>query len=345
MRTGFLSLLLPTPQQTELLRACFWSGEEARAAWRRWRRGMADPRRGLTGNGGGAKALIALVHDAVCRSDLDVEAASRAAFAAAAMAEERRTAAYDAACDRAFGSLGAARVPFLALKGAALASWVYPRPSLRHSHDVDLLVDGADRRRAAEVLAASGFEPVVSPRATADRLLDVSRLPLMVHERLLPAPLETPPWPEVRARAVTLQIAGLAVQTLSAADQIVHVCGLASCCPSHHPLCWVCDAWYLIGHEMGLDWTVTVRSAITTGLAPALATMLGFLARELNAAVPPEALEALEAAARTADRRAREVALAGVRAARAPGLRALLRAASGSRERWEVVRALLPPRP
>ena len=52
-----------------------------------------------------------------------------------------------------------AGVPFLVLKGAALAHLVYGDPRLRPMRDVDLLIRKADAARALDVLMRCGFRP------------------------------------------------------------------------------------------------------------------------------------------------------------------------------------------
>src|SRR4029453_4726832 len=55
--------------------------------------------------------------------------------------------------------MGQARVPFLVLKGAALAHLVYGDPRLRPMRDVDLLIRKTDAGRALDVLVRCGFRP------------------------------------------------------------------------------------------------------------------------------------------------------------------------------------------
>ena len=65
------------------------------------------------------------------------------------------------------GALAQAGVPFLVLKGAALAHLVYDDPRLRPMRDVDLLVRKVDAARALDVLMRCGFHPAgipVTPR-------------------------------------------------------------------------------------------------------------------------------------------------------------------------------------
>jgi hypothetical protein len=55
------------------------------------------------------------------------------------------------------GVLRAAAIPVLVLKGAALASLVYPEPGLRPMRDLDLLVKPADAHRVQQMLFELGF--------------------------------------------------------------------------------------------------------------------------------------------------------------------------------------------
>ena len=56
-------------------------------------------------------------------------------------------------------AMARARVPFLVLKGAALAHLVYADPRLRPMRDVDLLIRRADAGSAQDVLTRCGFTP------------------------------------------------------------------------------------------------------------------------------------------------------------------------------------------
>ena len=319
MGSGVLSLLIPTERQTELLRACLWSGGEARAAWERWRDAVGDAREALTAADGGAKALLALLHDAVRRHDFALDPAVRGALGVAAFAEERRAETYRRICARAFAALSAASVPFLVLKGAPLADTVYPDPSRRHSHDIDVLVHAHDRERAAAAAQHAGF--TAAPDST--RRLDTSGLPLELHHDLFRMPRYRAPLAEVWERSTLSRIAGVEVPSLCAADHLVHVLGQASCCGSRETLTWVCDAWYLIARGADLNWGDALRAARQSGAALPLAALIEFLAVRLRAPVPDFVRDGLSDAARDADRGAREALLDGIRAGRRGRLRSM----------------------
>jgi hypothetical protein len=73
------------------------------------------------------------------------------------LAERLRYEAYARISARAFDALAAAAVPFIVLRGAALAEAAYPATTLRHSHDVDLLIRPNDVGRATDALRQAFF--------------------------------------------------------------------------------------------------------------------------------------------------------------------------------------------
>jgi hypothetical protein len=342
-----LSLLLPTAEETDLLRACLWSGEPARAAWTRWQQVVGDARRALAAETHAAKSLLAPVHDAMRRNALVVDAPLRAVLSAAALAEELRSETYRRVLLRALDALADASVRVLVMKGAALAYDVYPAPALRHSHDVDLLVGRADLTRAARALVLAGFTPSPPPFPRGDhrRLVDRSGLPVEIHCGLVRLPFYTSPLAAIWERARRCTIAGHGAETLSAADQLVQICGQASCCASRKSLRWVTDAWHLITRDGTLDWDVVERTARASRLALPLAVLFAYLAEHLEAPVPGHVRESLSAAAAQADRATREIALVGVRAGARGTFRNLFRTARDWHERAALIKWMLAPAP
>jgi hypothetical protein len=99
--------------------------------------------------------------------------AGESAFPAAAREALRAAAAHellaDAAERRAVRLLHEARVPFLVLKGAALARWLYPAPYLRPRSDLDLLFPAREvLADAVAALAPAGYVQVdqIAPQPT-----------------------------------------------------------------------------------------------------------------------------------------------------------------------------------
>ena len=85
------------------------------------------------------------------------------------MSEALRLAAFRFSVDRvtaeAGRALAAASLPFILLKGPAIASWLYSPERPRFYVDTDLLVRGGDWDAAATVLGSLGFEDDLGPLA------------------------------------------------------------------------------------------------------------------------------------------------------------------------------------
>jgi hypothetical protein len=343
-----LSLLLPTAAQTDLLRACLWSGAAASEAWSRWEQAIGGAERVATPPDAATKGLLPLLHRAMRYNTIAVAPPIRAALGAAALVEAQRDQAYRRTCTRALETLAAASVPSLVLKGAAIAEMVYPEPTLRHSHDVDLLVGMADLDRAAGALRRAGFaaSPVGQGRgATTYRVVDRSGLPIELHDRLFRLSFYAPPLAEVWARSRPCRIGACQAFTLSPADQLAQVCGQAACCRSRDSLRWVCDAWYLIERASALDWEVLLQIAAASRLSLPLAAQLEYLRINLEAAIPAAVRERLADHAARAGRTERDIALFCVRAGARGTLRNLFCAAPDWSDRVELLRWMLLPSP
>jgi hypothetical protein len=95
--------------------------------------------------------LDSLPHDAIN--------ALRQARMSAAMGYLTQRAALDA-LDRLFEAEG---ITYVAIKGAHVRELVYPDPALRPASDIDILIEPANRRRAAHALIGSGYTAHAEP--------------------------------------------------------------------------------------------------------------------------------------------------------------------------------------
>lgn len=128
-----------------------------------------------------------------------------------------------------------AQIPFLTLKGAALAHLLYPTTDLRPMKDIDLLIRPQDVEKATRLLLKNGFQNKIGPNfhpsdlhlPTFTRKIEGFSISVEVHQRLLPDKnhlfwgylddLALPPQP------FTLP-SGEIAQTLSKAETLYHLC-------------------------------------------------------------------------------------------------------------------------
>jgi hypothetical protein len=323
-----LSPLLPTPEQTLLLRASLAKSDGA-AAWSRMHRRLGAD--GLAGVLAANRRLVPLLYyaDVCAEYGGRLPAELRRRVTAVALREERRSAAFRRGAFEVVGMLVDRDRDVLVLRGAALAELAYPEPYLRHCHDLDLMVrqpSGVSRVRDAEWVGSRASIHQTAfrhPRAQGD---------------------DSPMW----ARSHAFAFGDHEARVMAPADLLVHVCGHAFFSETRDALTWVTDAWFTLAAWPDLDWDVVEAAADERHLGVALALQLGYLRRELHAPVSASALDRLSRLkAQAVDR---DIALAlAWRAARrrAPSrAKALLSAGAGapSLVRWRLSEGLAGPR-
>jgi hypothetical protein len=125
-----------------------------------------------------------------------------------------------------------AGVPFLVLKGAALAHLVYGDPRLRPMRDVDLLIRKRDADRALDVLMRCGFKPggtAVPARhhhlQAMARMLEGATVTIELHHELMaPTPFVEPrDYDDVIRRSQPFDWGGMSCRTLGCEDMLWHV--------------------------------------------------------------------------------------------------------------------------
>jgi hypothetical protein len=306
-----LRVLAPRRAETELLRACLPTGATGRAAFERWSAALGDPAEGLRLASPQVSALLPNLLHAAEANGARVDRRLMTIMRAAWTHEELRGAAFASACRDVLAGLEEAAI---VLPGVALVATVYGDWPLRHCHDLDLLV-----------------------RAGAGRSVHPSGMPAVRHTVLgteaLLAPDVEPAW----EGAVPATVAGVDARVLGGADALVYVCVHAATQLAPPPSRWALDAWWIAARG-DVDWSVLAERA-TPPLAPVLSALLGWLASELEAPVPPDVLEELRRAAGDADRRWAELSLSFAR--RRAGAVGLVRRAG--RDRPLAIRTLVAP--
>ena len=125
-----------------------------------------------------------------------------------------------------------AGVPFLVLKGAALAHLLYGDPGLRPMRDVDLLIRKADAGRALDVLLRCGFQTTgaLVPRyhhhlRGMAKTLDAATVTIELHHELLPRTpfIEPCSYDDLLRRSQPFEWSGNMYRTLGREDMLWHV--------------------------------------------------------------------------------------------------------------------------
>jgi hypothetical protein len=330
-----LAAVLPTPEQSLLLRACLLDGADARDAWRAWQALAGDAKAAMVEDRWSVKRLLPALYVALRRSDAAVDEKLMSYLRLAYVREQMRATTYKRIRADVVTLLRHADVPAVLLRGGALSATVYADPAVRHCHDLAFLVQPDDLARASSALREAGLTPIAfapeeaSPYAA---LKHETSLPVELHGRLFVVPTYDLQWDGVWPRSELVSLGPVDARVLSPADALLHVCCHAFYSASRESLRWAGDAWHIL--ERGrVNWEHFGASAERGRLTlPALVT-LRYLAGALGATVPPEVLARLDAAAARAPEEERDVALRAARTGSCESVSGLLRRVHGG---WRV---------
>lgn len=336
-----LSVILPTPEETLLLRACLLPDELGRVAWRRWREQVGDPLQVLRSDGQVLKRWLPLLHHNLRAIGVTPERPFQTLLRSAYLKEQLRCQAIRPVVQQTLSLLKREGIEPIVLKGEALAESVYPDPALRHCHDIDLLVRGADLERIALAgMPGLGVDKVQAGSRGDLALVHESGLPIQFHTSLFPQRYYPTP-AGIWDQTIALDIGGVEARMLSPELSTLHVCGHAACSSSRESLAWVCDSVLFLRAHSQLDWESFYQLAVASRLALPLSLMLNYLAGELGAPIPDRVLERLDGEAARADSARQEAALYASRMTARGNWRSLMRRASGRRERITIFKYLV----
>ncbi|HQJ51399.1 MAG TPA: nucleotidyltransferase family protein [Anaerolineae bacterium] len=250
-----------------------------------------------------------LLYDAVRKKDLlpaEVEAALRQSYYLTAACNLRLFEALD----QALRALAARGIEVIVLKGAALAQTVYPSVGLRPMGDLDVLVRPASVPAAREVLAELGYHATgVEVRPGSDLAFESEvclvrpgppAVPLELHWSLFDVPhyQQTLPLSWFWATAQTVPLGGGPALVLGPEALLLHLCGhlVLHHGSSEAALLWEHDVAAVLAHDQpAIDWPLLLRQAEECALVLPLQEVLGRVAAEWAAPVPPDALAQLNA--------------------------------------------------
>lgn len=123
--------------------------------------------------------------------------------------------------------LASAGIPVVALKGvvlSALAERLVPAPPVRPMRDLDVLVPGAQRRRAEDALGRDGFIVVARTRIATTLRHPAHALDVDLHEALCEPELFRIDLPALFARTVAAEdLLGVRVRVLAPLDAYAHL--------------------------------------------------------------------------------------------------------------------------
>ena len=342
--TKALSVILPTPEQTDLLRACLHSDESGQQAWQRWQAKSGGIDTALNSGALGIKSLMPLLHV----GGVVEESTQRTYVRSGYLREKLRSNIYRGICQKVLSALERDDISVLVLKGAALAETVFDEPALRHCHDIDLLIEHDDMIRATKSLLALGWTHRKVRFGNANDSLwfeHDSGLPLELHKCLFRIPYYCAPLERIWARSQTKSITNVSSRILSPSDNLLHVCGHASYCRSRDSLRWVTDAWFLIQRHPDLDWELFVESAVQSRIALPIYIILGYLADEMSATVPDKVLDRLRSAAHDTGATGRAAALVGAQSGANGTFENIMRRMNSWHERVQILKWMLFPPP
>ena len=342
-----LSILLPNEQQTSFLRACLWTGEKGRQAWRIWGESFSDPRDFLKQKEFGVKGLTLPLYHNSQRNGVAIESSLLTFFRTAQIYEEMRTKAFREICHNVLAELTKAKKRFLVVKGAALADTAFENPVLRHCHDLDIVLDDHDPHHTLRLLSSLDFK--VSFRNIPSQWENISLvhqhgLPVSLHRDLFGISFYNRNQKCMWKRCERQMVADVSCQVLSPSDSLLHVCGQAFSSRRSTLPTWVSDSWSIIVRFPNLDWDQLIVSAKRRHLALPMSVMLGYLVEKLHAPIPPHVLNDLEAAA-SRNTIGQEIALSIARSSEKGGFRGLLGNARSWRSRVPIFKWMLFPSP
>lgn len=346
----FLNLatrLLPEAVDSSLLRATLLRGEAAQRAWSEWCLAVGDPVKALGTDDRHVKVLVPLLGSNLRANDISVDPAFATYAKAAYLTETMRMTAYLQECGRALALLDSHCVGQVVLKGAALASTIYPEAALRHAHDFDVLVREQDLARANDVLQSNGFLP---SRSVGDGLHHLAPLRnargfvVELHRR----PAQIYPGFEaagVWARSVPAHVAGQATRVPARADSLLLVALHAATGGGTCQLRWVCDAWLLADGMSDAEWHELADIAAASSASLPLVLVLGYLHNQLGPIGPGEVIDRIAKDAAKTDAIGRQALTFGARQALPADLAGILRMRGSWRDRLDQLAWRLAPPP
>jgi hypothetical protein len=248
-------------------------------------------------------------------------------------------------CGDLTAALHEENVPFMVMGGAAHGLASYPDPSLRHSHELDLLVRADHASRAEAVLLGRGLRRRHARQGQRwTTLVHETDMPVRLTTSLYPLPVYRSDWAAVSDRSALVRLGGLNVSVPGLADSLVQTSVDASYRPHRASLLWAADL-LMISRAISDDaWQGVVDVAAASGTCLPVRVMLSYAREALEAPIPTTVLDEL-ATRWSGDAVLRDTALSRATKGLEGGAASLLSRVESLEDRLLVARWLACPSP
>ena len=300
---------MPDRVQSSLLRACLSQGEDAGQYWQEWCEAVGDPVEAIHLDRSSLKGLIPLVDFSVRNRAFETGPNLRAHLRVAHIREQLRNKIYYDVYRDILNTMRAHGVKALTMKACAVANTVYPDPSARHNHAIDLLVTRSGLSAACGALENKDLSASPCEEDRHHRVyIHQSGLSIGLHTRLFRSPYFRLDRGGIWLRGVPVQIADVQAMVPAPVDQLLHTCGHASYAGGSRNFRWICDAAFLVQNSGVLDYELLLKEAAWGHLTIPLLACLDYLADDLGVPVPRDVVDRLRNQVSASDHAAEEAA-------------------------------------
>jgi Uncharacterised nucleotidyltransferase len=336
-----VSTILPSDAATGLLQSALWSGSDVQLAWDGWQRSVTSPDEFLKADRFGLKRLLPLLQHNLQKEGLSVSPEIGSILRSARAREELRYASFVRFGGAGLKCLADAGIEMMVLKGAAFAALHYPHPSLRHSHDIDVLVHKSQSEQIASAAKAAGLGSSEIANESGLRLTHGSGLPIECHFSLFKAAYYPVDDGAVWNRSQAAEVLGVSCRVPAATDMLAHLCGHVLWNPRRRSMTWLVDAYLLLaGGEFA--WREFLDTIHQWQIDLPAFVILRYLSEVLRSPVPGFALAELRQGAARADGPPKPVVIRAVRSSGHKSYREIFRSV-GWMSRYAILRCRFLP--
>lgn len=290
---------LPHEGQLLLLKAALGRGNAAAAAWADWERRFRLDRPDQ-----GSYRLLPLVYRNLANQGLNgpewsrLKGIYRRAWSENQILFHRVRPMID--------ELRSQGVPLLFMKGAMLASLVYPDTGSRPMHDVDILVPAGRALKVFAQLESRGWKPRhFRPRNLSESFLRFRHAmdfeapgggSIDLHWHVLHLACHEGADAFFQRDRETFDFGGSQAETFDATGHLLQICTHGIVWSPVPPVRWIADAVLLLRRGCPIDWQRLVRASIELDIAIYVSPALGYLEAQFGAGVPSWVIEELRRA-------------------------------------------------